>query len=103
MVLYYTLYVFLCVGAFATGMELCWKRVAATQFTLYMAISNLGRATGSGLLGRLRAALPWEYVILSFAGFAVVMLVLIQFIKLTKHLKHISLLEEGHVEKEIAM
>ncbi len=101
MVLYYTLYVFLCVGAFATGMELCWKRVAATQFTLYMAISNLGRATGSGLLGRLRAALPWEYVILSFAGFAVVMLVLIQFIKLNKHLKHISLLETNHVEKEI--
>jgi PAT family beta-lactamase induction signal transducer AmpG len=84
-------------------MELCWKRVAATQFTLYMAISNLGKAVGSGLLGPLREVMPWEYVILSFAGFAIVMLILIQFLRLKKHLDSIDVLEADHLENETLM
>jgi MFS transporter, PAT family, beta-lactamase induction signal transducer AmpG len=100
---YITLWVFLSVAVFATGMELCWKRVAATQFTLYMAISNLGKAVGSGLLGPLRKVMPWEYVILSFSGFAIVMLVLIQFLRLKSHLDRIEILENDHLENEIAI
>jgi MFS transporter, PAT family, beta-lactamase induction signal transducer AmpG len=100
---YITLWVFLSVAVFATGMELCWKRVAATQFTLYMAISNLGKAVGSGLLGPLRKAMPWEYVILSFAGFALVMLVLIQFLRLNKHLDRIETLEQDHLDNGTLM
>lgn len=100
---YITLWVFLSVAVFATGMELCWKRVAATQFTLYMAISNLGKAVGSGLLGPLRRVMPWEYVILSFAGFAIVMLILIQFLHLKKHQGRIETLENDHLENELAM
>ena len=100
---YITLWVFLSVAVFATGMELCWKRVAATQFTLYMAISNLGKAVGSGLLGPLRKVMPWEYVILSFAGFAIVMLVLIQFLRLKNHLDRIDILENNHLENEIIL
>jgi PAT family beta-lactamase induction signal transducer AmpG len=96
---YYTLYVFLTVAGFATGMGLCWKRVAATQFTLYMAISNLGRAVGAGLLGPLHGVLPWEYVILSFAGFAIVMLIFIQLVNTKKHLIDIEKLESDHMEK----
>ena len=100
---YITLWVFLSVAVFATGMELCWKRVAATQFTLYMAISNLGKAVGSGLLGPLHNFMSWEYVILSFSGFAIVMLVLIQFLRLKTHLDRIEILENDHLENEIAM
>jgi PAT family beta-lactamase induction signal transducer AmpG len=96
---YYTLYVFLTVAAFATGMGLCWKRVAATQFTLYMAISNLGRAIGAGLLGPLRGFLSWEYVILTFAGFAVVMMIFIQLLQTKKHLENIEKLETDHLGK----
>jgi MFS transporter, PAT family, beta-lactamase induction signal transducer AmpG len=100
---YITLWVFLSVAVFATGMELCWKRVAATQFTLYMAISNLGKAIGSGLLGPLHKVMPWEYVILSFAGFAIVMLILVQFLRLQKHLDRIQILEQDHLENEAVM
>lgn len=99
--IYYTLYVFLTIATFATGMELCWKRVAATQFTLYMAISNLGRAAGAAILGPLRNELPWEYVILSFAGFALVMLVLIQLLDFKKHLNRIVILESYHLDNEL--
>jgi MFS transporter, PAT family, beta-lactamase induction signal transducer AmpG len=100
---YITLWVFLSVAVFATGMELCWKRVAATQFTLYMAISNLGKAVGSGLLGPLHKVMDWEYVILSFAGFAIVMLVLVQFLRLNKHLDRIEILEQDHLENEAVL
>jgi len=96
---YYTLYVFLTIAGFATGMSLCWKRVAATQFTLYMAISNLGRAAGASLLGPLRNYLPWEYVILSFAVFAIGMLVMIQLLRLNKHMESLEKLESDHLEK----
>jgi len=89
--------VFLTVATFATGMGLCWKRVAATQFTLYMAISNLGRSLGASLMGPLRNLMPWEYVILSFAGFAALMLIFIQLIHLTNHLNQINKLESDHV------
>jgi PAT family beta-lactamase induction signal transducer AmpG len=98
--LYYTLYVFLTVAIFATGMELCWSRVAATQFTLYMAVANMGRATGAGLLGPLQSALPWEYVILTVAGFALAMLILVQLIRMKPHLDRLDVLEADHLELE---
>jgi PAT family beta-lactamase induction signal transducer AmpG len=96
---YYTFYVFLTIAGFATGMSLCWKRVAATQFTLYMAISNLGRALGAGLLGTLREYLSWEYVILSFAVFGTGMLIMIQLLRLNKHMVSLEKLESDHLEK----
>jgi PAT family beta-lactamase induction signal transducer AmpG len=96
---YVTFYVFLTVAAFATGMSLCWKQVAATQFTLYMAMSNLGRAFGASLLGPLRDFLSWEYVILTFAVFALGMLIFIQLIHTKKHLDNIGRLESDHQNK----
>jgi PAT family beta-lactamase induction signal transducer AmpG len=44
---------FLSVAMGTAAMRLCQPAVAATQFTLYMAICNLGRTLGSGLLGPL--------------------------------------------------
>jgi MFS transporter, PAT family, beta-lactamase induction signal transducer AmpG len=100
--IYYTLYVFLTIVIFATAMELSWKRVAATQFTAFMAIANIGRATGSGILGPMRTAMPWEYVIASIAAFAVAMLILIQLLKLKKHVAKLVVLESDYLlhEKE---
>lgn len=98
--IYYVLFVFLTVAIFATGMALCWSRVAATQFTLYMAIANIGRATGSGLLGPLRSALSWEHVILTVAGFAIAMLILVQLIWMKAHLERIDTLEAALVALE---
>jgi PAT family beta-lactamase induction signal transducer AmpG len=94
---YYTLYVFLTIAVFATGMELCWSRVAATQFTLYMAIANMGRATGAGLLGPLQSAMAWKYVILTVAGFALAMLILVQLIRMKPHLDRLDVLEADQV------
>jgi len=98
---YYTLYTFLQIAIFATAMELCWKRISATQFTLYMAISNLGRATGAGYLGAIKSLLvEWDYVILVYTGSAIIMLLLLVFIKTEKHLLSVNRLENHLTSKK---
>jgi len=99
--IYYTLYCFLTIAIFATGMLLCWNRVAATQFTLYMAISNMARATGAGLLGPLKALMPWELVILSTAGCAIAMLLVIQLLQLNKHEGRLVVLDAKQPEMDV--
>jgi len=83
--IYYTLYTFLCIAVFASGMQLCWKTVAATQFTLYMAISNMGRAAGSALLGILKTNFSWDYIFLIIAILPVIMGIMMRFINFSKH------------------
>ena len=80
-------------------MQLCWKRVSATQFTLYMAISNLGLAAGAALLGPLKDLFNWEYVILSYIVFALGMFVLMRFINFDKHQLRVEILEEKYLEQ----
>ena len=82
---YYTLYTFLCIAIFASAMHLCWKKVAATQFTLYMALSNMGRATGAGLLGILKTSFDWEMVFITISIIPFTLVILIQFINLKRH------------------
>jgi PAT family beta-lactamase induction signal transducer AmpG len=101
--IYYVLYVFLSVAAFATAMQLCWKRVAATQFTLYMAISNLGRATGAGLLGPMRKYLEWQYILLSLAVFAILTFIIIQLLRPNKHINLVSIIENKQIELDKAV
>ena len=85
MLVYYILYTFLCIAVFASGMNLCWKTVAATQFTLYMAISNMGRAAGSALVGVIKTSFSWEYVFLAAAIMALIMGIMVQFINFKNH------------------
>jgi PAT family beta-lactamase induction signal transducer AmpG len=96
---FYTLVTFTTIAIFATAMQLCWKRVAATQFTLYMAVSNLGLAAGAALMGQLKNFLVWEHVLLAYIVFAAVMLVLIRFIHFEKHTKRVDELELQYLEK----
>jgi PAT family beta-lactamase induction signal transducer AmpG len=90
---FYILLTFTNIAIFASAMQLCWKRISVTQFTLYMAISNLGLAAGAALLGPLKDFLDWNFVILSYIVFAGVMLVLIRFINFEKHQERVDDLE----------
>ena len=95
---FYILITFTTIAIFASAMQLCWKRISATQFTLYMAISNLGLAAGAALMGQLKGFLDWELVILAYIIFAGVMLVLIRFINFEKHQGRVDELEFKHLE-----
>ena len=98
--LYYVLYTFITIASFAIGMELCWCRVSATQFTLYMAIANVGRAFGAYLLGPLKANFPWEDVILSIGLFALSSLFFVIILRLKKHLSRLDCIEANEVVKD---
>jgi PAT family beta-lactamase induction signal transducer AmpG len=90
---FFILDTFITIAVFATAMQLCWKRISATQFTLFMAIANLGLAAGARLLGPLTSNLSWDYVIATVVIFASVMLFLIRFIHFESHLKKVNRLE----------
>ena len=53
---------FITIAILAVAMQLCWKRVAATQFTLYMAIANLGMSAGAWIMGEAKVYLNWQQV-----------------------------------------
>ena len=95
---FYVLITFGTIAIFASAMQLCWKRIAATQFTLYMAISNLGLAAGAAVMGQLKSYFEWEYVILAYVLFAGLMLVLMRFINFDKHTARVEDLENKYVE-----
>lgn len=100
MALYYVLYVFISIASFAIGMELCWCRVSATQFTLYMAMSNMGRAFGAYLLGPLQANFGWQYTILSVGVLSLASLFFIMLLRLKKHLDRVDCIEADEAERE---
>lgn len=97
---FYILLTFTTIAIFASAMQLCWKRISVTQFTLYMAISNLGLAAGAALMGQLKGFLSWELVILAYVVFAGVMLVLIRFINFEKHQKRVEELEVKYSDQK---
>lgn len=71
-------------------MKLCWQVVAATQFTLFMALTNMGRAAGSGLVGTLKEIMSWEYVLIITAVSPLITLIFIKLIDFKKHRKKIE-------------
>ncbi|MEP7163329.1 MAG: MFS transporter [Ferruginibacter sp.] len=93
MICYQVLYVFTCIGIFATAMECCWKKVSATQFTLYMTIGNLGRIVGAKLIGPVKNQLSWEYTLFLFAILIALAWLVIQFLHIHKHVNRVAELE----------
>jgi PAT family beta-lactamase induction signal transducer AmpG len=78
--LFYLFNVFSVIGLFSASMKLSWKIIAATQFTLFMAVSNIGRSVGSGVIGPLREYLSWPNLILASALLPLIMIPLIHYV-----------------------
>lgn len=93
-IIFYTFHTFNTIAIFASAMKLCSKTIAATQFTLYMAVSNLGLAGGSGLLGPLKNNVNWEYVIAAYIPFILVALLLVRFLNFDKHQERLDKLDK---------
>ncbi|HQW26956.1 MAG TPA: MFS transporter [Saprospiraceae bacterium] len=93
MIVYQILYVFACIGIFAISMECCWKKVSASQFTLYMTLGNLGRIVGAKLIGPIKDHLDWNYTILMFVLMIAIAWALMQFLNITNHVKHVEHLD----------
>jgi PAT family beta-lactamase induction signal transducer AmpG len=89
--LYSVLDVLITIVIFAIAMQLCWKQVAATQFTLYMTISNLGMSFGAYIFGYAEQLFSWQLLFLSNVIFMGLMFVFIRFIDFDKHQRQLSL------------
>lgn len=74
----------------ATMMAISWKRVAATQFSLYMAIANMGLSGGAALLGPLQGILSYPHLFYVIAGWSCLVLVLLRFVNVEAHLKRME-------------
>ena len=100
MLIFNIMNVFASIGVFAIAMQCCWKKVSASQFTLYMTIANLGRIALAALIGPIRSNFSWEITFLYFAimiGFA---WVLIQFLDINKQVKEVEKIENSDIEKQ---
>lgn len=87
------------VATLALAMSLCWARVAATQFTLYMVCNNVGLALGAAFLGPLRSVLSWSELFLLLAAGLSAILLAWQFMRLAKHKAAVEHLEQHHLER----
>lgn len=64
------------VSFIATSMSLCWVKVAATQFAIYMAWANLGRSFGAGAMSAVEGRLSHNemFFVIGLAFFVAVAL-----------------------------
>ena len=93
MVIYNLLYTFACIGIFAIAMQCCWKKVSASQFTLYMTIANLGRIALAALIGPIKANFNWQIALFAFAIMIILAFILLQFLNINKQAQRVVDLE----------
>lgn len=85
-ILYYLMATLLTIAIMAIGMKLSWKKVSASQFTLYMTLNNLGFSFGAWFLGYLKESLVWATIILIIAIIPFMSLFIFRKISIKKHL-----------------
>ncbi len=64
---YYIIRTLLLITIFTFCMMICWKTVAATQFSLYMSVSNLGISSGAFIYATLKTELSYAQLFFVFA------------------------------------
>lgn len=67
----------LIVASIPIAMRLCNPAVAATQFTIYMALSNYGRPIGATMVNQIQKVADIQYVYFALGGAAIVAILLL--------------------------
>jgi PAT family beta-lactamase induction signal transducer AmpG len=93
--------VFTTIAAFSVCMAHCWKRVSATQFTLYMALSNLGRSIGAVAAGTTKDLFDWDLTFAVVLVVLAIMALLVGMLQIRRQLKSIQKLEEKVLAKTL--
>ncbi len=83
----YIIRTFLLIALFTACMAICWKKVAVTQFTLYMAISNLGISLGAGSFSFLQKWFSSAQIFFVFAAVVFLLFLLLQKVDLKETAK----------------
>jgi MFS transporter, PAT family, beta-lactamase induction signal transducer AmpG len=88
------------IAVLALAMQMCWKRISALQFTFCMTVFNGALAAGAALLGDLRNHFGWQTIFILFSVMVFSGILLLRFIKVDAHLKHVENLETRFLERE---
>lgn len=78
------------VAAIAGFMTICWTKVAATQFSIYMSLANLARSVGAGLYALIAIHLTNLEALYIVAGLNLLAVLLLLSLNLEEHKKHIN-------------
>ncbi|RKD92133.1 MFS transporter [Mangrovibacterium diazotrophicum] len=92
--IYHTLSTFITIAILAVAMQLSWRRVATTQFTLYMTIANLGLSAGAWIMGQLKTYFSWQHMFMAYLVFIGLVLAIMPFLNFKKHQQQLNELEE---------
>lgn len=84
--------VFICF--IALHMNICWEKVAATQFAIYMAWSNFSRSIGSGIYGELQPSLELGQEFLIMGGCVLIGAVLLALVDFKRHSQRLAELRD---------
>ncbi len=82
------------IAVIAIFMGICWSKVAATQFAVYMSLANLARSAGAALVAMIAADVSSVQLIYLMAGFFVAAFVLLQFFAPEPHEARLAELAE---------
>lgn len=93
-ILYYLIYTLATIATLALGMKLCWEKVSASQFTIYMTLNNIGTSFGAWLLGKLTIFYDWPIIIACIAVLPLIGYFVFRSIRLEDHLVRIYDLSE---------
>lgn len=81
------------VATIAIFMTICMKRIAASQFSVYMSLANLSRSVGAFLYARVPESVPVEHGLLIMAGLLVLAAAVTVFFNPESHRRRIEQLE----------
>ena len=89
---YYIIRNLLLIALFTACMTICWETVAATQFTLYMSLSNLGISIGAALFSGLQPFTTYPQFFLVFMAINLVAILILWKVDLNKHARRLEIL-----------
>jgi PAT family beta-lactamase induction signal transducer AmpG len=78
------------IGMIAQYMNLTWEKVAATQFAVYMALTNLGRSAGSAVFASTVAFVDFKTLFLGMGSLMLVSAFLLTFFNQQRHLDNLT-------------
>ncbi len=83
----------------ALHMTICWNKVSATQFAIYMAWSNLARSIGASIYGEIQPNLAFgqEFIIMGFIVLSGAFV--LSFVRLDRHEEYLQELDGVVLEK----
>ncbi len=84
---------FIFISFIALSMNVCWQMVAATQFAIFMAWSNLARSIGASIYGNIEPFLDQGWELLIMGGLCVVAGLFARMINTSGHRERLGQLE----------